>query len=68
MKQPKSIHLCAAEIRARIDARKSFWVGSASERATALEYILSSKANYRTGKDDRGGFYVCYLPQVKIKK
>ena len=68
MKQQKSIHLCAAEIRARIDARKSFWIGSASERATALEYILSSKAKYHTGKDDRGGFHVCYLPPVKIKK
>ena len=68
MKQQKSIHLCAAEIRARIDAKKSFWLGSASERATALEYILSLKAHYRTGKDDRGGFYVCFLPAVKIKK
>jgi hypothetical protein len=68
MSDKKSIHLCAAEIRARIDAKKSFWVGSASERATALEYILSTKAHYRTGKDDRGGFFVCYLPQVKIKK
>jgi len=68
MKQPKSIHLCAAEIRARIDAKKSFWLGSASERATTLKYILSSKAHYRTGKDARGGFYVCYLTPVKIKK
>jgi hypothetical protein len=68
MSDKKTNHLCAAEIRARIDARKSFWVGSASERAVALGYILSTKTHYRTGKHDRGGFYVCYLPQVKIKR
>ena len=57
--------LSGMEIKDRIMGRESFWVGTESERVSASRTAQTLGIKYTTGKDDRGGFYICHLPAVK---
>lgn len=52
------------QLKERILARESFWVGTESERVNASRIAKTLGIKYTTGSDERGGFYVCHLPKV----
>ena len=49
-------------------ARESFWVQSQGERVTASRIANILGIKYRTGSDDRGGFYVLHIPKLTKTK
>ena len=55
----------SGEIRAKIIAKKSFWVASENERKSAILTAKTLQVPYHTSADDRGGFYICFLRKVK---
>ena len=57
-------NLTSAEIKEKIMARESFWVGSVGERVTASRIANILGIKYRTGSDDGGGFYILYIPKL----
>ncbi|MDE2106006.1 MAG: hypothetical protein KGL39_52775 [Patescibacteria group bacterium] len=53
------------QIKEKILARESFWVGTQSERVTASRIAKILGIKYTTGRNDPTGFYVCHLPKIK---
>jgi len=66
MKTASTTNYTSGELRQQILAKKSFWVATDSERKTATTIAKTLGILYTTGRDSRGGFYVHYLPKVKI--
>ncbi len=60
--------LSSNEIKDKILARESFWVGTESERVNASRIAKTLSIKYTTGSDERGGFYICHLAKVKKGK
>ena len=58
----------ADQIKSRIAALESFWVGSNAERKVASMTARLLDIPYHTRSDDRGGFYIYYLPVIKKSK
>ena len=57
--------LTSSDIRDKILARQSFWVGTQSERVIASAFAKATGVKYTTGKDDRGGFYITHIRKVR---
>lgn len=54
-------NLTGVQIAELIEARKSFWVQTATERMRAKTMATTLKIPYTTRPDECGGYYVFYL-------
>ena len=57
----KPTKLTRGEIWRKVEAHESFWCQSIRERADAINYAKAIGANFTSGEDDRGGYYVIAL-------
>ena len=60
--------LTSDQIKERIKKLESFWVGSEPERKMAIATASTLEITYHTRADDRGGFYVYYLPPMPQRR
>lgn len=58
--------LTKGQIRQKIEAGDSFWVGTVCERAEALNHALALRLNCTSKADARGGFSVWSLTPPPI--
>jgi hypothetical protein len=60
--------LTRGQIRSKILAGESFWVGSKTERVYACDEIKRQPQPYVTRSDDRDGFYIVKITLPQLKK
>ena len=59
--------LTTSELKMKIIAKESFWVGSDNERKKVLSLASAIGIPYHTSSAGRGGFNAHFLPKLNAK-